>query len=257
MMNSLFNIIFYSVKENFKTKIYVTVVLFSMVLIFIGFLLTGLSGFEQPQRVLVNTGIAMIEIFCLILILLNSVGLFLQEVDTKNIYILLSKPISRNKYILGRYIGFLVVIILSIFIMCCVHIVFLKIVKWNINKEYFLTLFTIFFKSTLITSVALLATLLTTSHLSAAIISLLLWIAGHFTSEFMFIVGKIKIKFLQVFLKITYYLIPNFQYFNIKDFFDSPDFVSKFNLIKGILYCLSYTLICLSLSCILFKKKDL
>ncbi|MCX7641795.1 MAG: ABC transporter permease [Elusimicrobiales bacterium] len=256
-MKTLLNIILYSIKENFRTKVYLVLILFSIVLVFTGFLLMGLSGFEQPQRVLVNTGITMIEIFCLTLVLLNSIGLFLQDVENKNIYVFLSKPISRTKFIIGKYIGLLVVIMCSIFIMFIIHFMFIKIVKWYITKEYILTLLTIFLKIATIASIALLSTISTTSHISAAVLSLLIWIAGHFTSEFIFIVDRIKLKSIQNFLKIIYYLIPNFQYFNLKDYFTSSEFISKFNLIKGILYCLIYNSICLFITCSLFKKKDL
>lgn len=256
-MKDLLNIVFYSIKENFRTKIYLVILLFSVVLVFIGFLLMGLSGFEQPQRILVNTGVATIEVFCLVLILLNSIGLFLQEVENKTIYLILSKPISRTKYIIGKYIGLLIVAFLSIFLMCFIHLIFIKIAKWYVTKEYFLTIFTIFLKIGMIASVAIFFALVMTSQVASVIVSLLLWIVGHFSSEFIFIVEKIKIKGIQIFLKIMYYIFPNFQYYNIKDYLDSVDFVSKFSLTKGLIYWIIYNIICISLACILFRKKDL
>lgn len=256
-MKTLLNIIFYSIKENLRTKIYLVVILFSVVLVFVGFLLMGLSGFEQPQRILVNTGIATIEIFCLVLMLLNSVGLLLQEIENKTIYLVLSKPISRTKYIVGKYIGLLMVALLTILLMSCIHLIFIRISRWYVPKEYFLTIFAIFLKIGMITSIAIFFALVMTSQIASVTVCLLLWIVGHFSSEFIFIVEKIKSKSIQIFLKTVYYLIPNFQYFNFKDFFDSSEFVSKISLTKGLTYWLLYNVICIFLSCILFRKKDL
>ncbi len=256
-MENLFKISFFSLKENLKTKLYLVFLLFSFSLIFIGLLLTGLSGFEQPQRVLLNTGIAMIELFCLILVLLNSVDLFLQDVETKSIYIVLSKPISRTKYMLGKYFGMLLTVIVSIFIMSIFHLLLIKISKWYVSKEYFLTIFCIFLKMCIVSSITLFTVVSMTSRSVAAIVSTLLWIAGHFTSELMFIIKKIKVDVVKYFFKLIYYIIPNFQLLNLKDFFDNQYFVSQYSLLKAILYTYVYSSVFLFLACFVFKDKDL
>ena len=256
-MKNLLQISVFSLKENFKSKFYLVLLLFSIVLIFIGLLLTGLSGFEQPQRVLVNSGIAMIELFCLLLVILNSVEFFLQDVETKSIYIILSKPVSRTKYILGKYFGMLLTVVISILIMSIFHIVLIKISKWYVTKEYFLTLVTIFLKMCIVLSITLFAVISMTSRTVAVVTSVLLWIAGHFTSELMFIIKKIKIDIIKFLLNIFYYIIPNFQLLNLKDFFDSSYFVSRFSLTKSLGYTFVYSAIFLLLTCVLFKNKDL
>lgn len=257
-MKNFFSIVIYSVKENLKTKFYIVLLLFTTVLIFISLLLTGLSGFEQPYRVLVNSGIVLIEMFCLALILLNSVNLFLQEVETKSIYIILSKPISRTKYIISKYIGLLVLTIVNILITSIIHLCLIKISKWNVNYYiYLLTLITIFLKTGLTASISLLTTVVMTSQTAAVVTCILLWVAGHFTTEFLFIIKKIKILFLKVFFNIVYYLIPNFQYFNIKDYYDSEFFIQKFDIWTGLLYWLAYITVVLFFTCIVFKKKNL
>lgn len=256
-MKTLISIAIFSLKENLKTKFYLVLLIFTTILIFIGLLLTGLSGFEQPQRVLVNTGIAAIELFCLFLVLLNSVNLFLQDIETKSIYVILSKPVSRSEYIIGKYLGSLLVIIINILIMSTIHVGMLSIVKWYPTKEYYLTMISIFLKIGIIASISILATVAMTSQAVAVITSLLLWIAGHFISEILFLASKIKFEVLRYFLKICCYFIPNFQYFNIKDYFDTPYFLKQFNLLLGICYWLVYNAVVIGLSCLVFRKKDL
>jgi ABC-type transport system involved in multi-copper enzyme maturation permease subunit len=256
-MKNLIEISIFSLKENLKTKIYLVLLLFGIGLIFLGLLLTGLSGFEQPQRVLVNTGIAMIELFCLLLVILNSVELFLQDVETKSIYIVLSKPISRTKYIIGKYFGTLITIFVSILVMSIFHMLLIKISKWGITKEYFLTILSIFLKMFIVSSITLFSVVSMTSRSVAVITSVLLWIAGHFTSELMFMIKKIKIVVVKILLEIFYYIIPNFQLLNLKDYFDSPYFVAQFSLLKALVYTVIYSAIFLFLTCLMFKNKDL
>jgi ABC-type transport system involved in multi-copper enzyme maturation permease subunit len=253
----ILSLIIFSIKENIKTKFYLVITIFSIFIIFVSLLLKGLSGFEQPQRILVNTGLAMIELFCLVTILLNTAGLLLQDIETKSIYIVLSKPISRSKYIFSKYIGLLCLTLFNIIFMAFIHLIFIKISNWHVTKEYFLALGTIFLKSGLIGSISLFTVVSMTSQTSAIITSFLLWIMGHFSSELNFIVGKIQTSFLQIILKIFIYLIPNFQYFNIKDYFDSAYFVSKFNIFWGLAYWLVYNSFLILFTMLVFEKKNL
>ncbi|MFN3550730.1 MAG: ABC transporter permease [Endomicrobiia bacterium] len=256
-MRTIFSLMIFSMKENIKTKIYLILSIFSILMIFVSLLLTGLSGFEQPQRILVNTGIAMIELFCLVVILLNSAGLLLQDIETKSIYLALSKPVSREKYILGKYLGLITITLFNLVIMSGIHLIFIKISRWYVDSKYFLTLFTIFLKIGLISSVSLFMIITMTSQTSAVVTSLLLWIVGHFTSEIDFIINKISSLILRIVLKTIFYIIPNFQYFNIKDYFDSHYFVSKINFGLGILYWFVYNIMMIILTVYVFKNKDL
>lgn len=256
-MKNFLSLAIFSIKENLKTKLYLIISIFSVILIFIGLLLTGLSGFEQPQRVLVNTGIAMIELFCLIIIITNSVSIFLQDIETKSIYLILSKSVSRTKYIISKYFGLLLFTIINILIMSVIHIILLRISKWHIPNGYFLTLLTIFLKIGIISSVAILTAVSMTSQAVSVITSLLLWIAGHFVSELIFITKRIQILPLRVLIKIICYFIPNFQYLNIKDYFDTPYFLANFNVLFGIGYWLLYSFIVVTIACVIFSEKNL
>lgn len=256
-MKNVISLIIFSIKENLKTKLYAIILTFSIVLVFIGLLLTGLSGFENPQRVLVNTGIAMIELFCLVIILINSISILLQDIETKSIYLVLTKPISRVKYIISKYCGFLLVTLINILIMAIIHILLLKISKWTITNEYFLTLFTIFLKVSIITSISILASISMSSQIFSVIISLLLWITGHFVTELLFIAKRIQIILLKILIKTICYIIPNFQYLNIKDYFDTSYFLANFNIIHGTIYWIVYSCAVLVISCMVFSKKNL
>lgn len=257
-MNTTIKMIIFSIKENIKTRMYLILLIFSLILIFIGLLLTGLSGFEQPYRVLVNTGFSMIELFCLLIILLNSAWIVLQDIENKSIYLILSKPISRFQYIVNKYLGFLCVIIMNVLFMSLIHLVFIKISRGEINYfQYILVIFSIILKVGLISAITLFLVISMTSHTAAVITSLLIWIAGHFLNEFKFILEKNTNFMIKTFMRIIYYLIPNFQYFNLKDFYNNLYMISQFNIFFSISYWIIYTSIIIVLTAYIFNKKDL
>ena len=53
---------------------------------------------------IVDFGIAMIEIFGLIGVLFVGSQLLFKEVEGKTIFLILSKPIARKDFILGKYL---------------------------------------------------------------------------------------------------------------------------------------------------------
>ncbi|MFQ3675405.1 MAG: ABC transporter permease subunit [Endomicrobiia bacterium] len=257
-MNTTIKMIIFSIKENIKTRIYLILTIFSLILIFIGLLLTGLSGFEQPYRVLINTGLSMIELFCLLIILLNSAGIVLQDIENKSVYLILSKPISRVQYVINKYLGFLCVIIINVLFMSLIHLILIKISKGEINfSHYILVIFSIILKVGLVSAITLFLVISMTSQTAAVITSLLIWVAGHFLNEFKFIIERNTNWLLKFFMNIVYYLIPNFQYFNLKDFYDNSYIISNFSIFFSLGYWVFYASVLVMLAAYIFNKKDL
>jgi len=200
----------------------------------------------------------MIELFCLLIILLNSAGIVLQDIENKSVYLILSKPISRFQYVINKYIGFLCVIVMNVLFMSLIHLIFIKISRGEINYfQYILVIFSIILKVGLVSAITLFLVISMTSQTAAVITSILIWVAGHFLNEFKFILEKNTNFVIKIFMEIIYYLIPNFQYFNLKDSYDNLYIVSKFNIFFGISYWIIYTSIIIMLTAHIFNKKDL
>src|SRR5580704_879150 len=83
-------------------------------LIFFAFLMTGAAvlvgqisiGIEQ--LVIVNLGLSAISIFGLVMAIFIGVGLVYKEIEKRTLYSLLSKPIRRFEFLVGKYVGLLV-----------------------------------------------------------------------------------------------------------------------------------------------------
>lgn len=257
-MKTIISLSIFSIKENIKSRIYLVLTIFSSLIIFIGLLLTGLSGFEQPQRVLVDSGLAIIELFSLLVIVANSSNIVLQDIESKSIYLVLSKPVSRTKYVIGKYLGFLGVGLVSIVVMSTVHLLVIFTYGWKVSVvEYLLVVVGIMLKTGIISAVSLFLIVAMTSQTVAMITSLLIWVGGHFLVEFKFIMDRISSGVIKVLSLVIYYLIPNFQYFNLKDYFGNKYLVPSFSLWAGVLYWFGYVSIVMLLTVWIFKRKNL
>src|SRR5258708_18016877 len=96
--------------------------------------------------------------------------------------------------------------------------------------------------------------LFSTSVASAVTFTLFFWIMGHFSTEILFLGRKSSQPGLIFLCKIFYYIVRNFQIMNIRDI--PPDLYSPGWLWAAGGYGLSYTCVCLTLSALLFQKKE-
>lgn len=258
-MKKIFAISRYTVKENIRNKIFYVLIFFAFLILFATLLFSILGG-EQELRLLIDFGLAAIEFFALLLTIFASVNLILEEIDNKTIYLLLTRPLSRIEYLLGRYFGILTAVYLSIVVMSIGHLFLLLLKKWSLETGYFLVIFSLGFKIMLISSIAIFFSLFSTSAISSISFTFFFWLLGHFTEELKFLGSKLSI-FWQYPAKFFFYLIPNFQYFNFRE--RITDGMSLF--FKGenvnfifwaILYVLVYVTVCLFLTNLLLSRKE-
>jgi len=105
-----------TVREAVRNKVLYTLVFFAVGLIGTGVLLSTLSYVEQ-ERILQDVGLAAIRLFGVAIAIFVGVGLIHREVDRRTIYTILSKPVSRTEFLLGKYLGLVATLWLQVAIM--------------------------------------------------------------------------------------------------------------------------------------------
>ncbi len=131
---------------------------------------------------------------------------------------------------------------------------FLSLVQVALDRHYFLSLLFSWEKIVVITAVALVFSLFPTSTASAITFTFFFWIMGHFSSEILFVSRKITQPVLAAVCKLLYFVFPNFQIMNIRDL--PADFYNVQWLWAARRLWAFYTGVCLSLTAILFRKKE-
>lgn len=105
-----------TMREAIRNKVLYTLLFFAILLIGTGVLLSTLSYVEQ-ERILQTLGLSAIRIFGVAIAIFVGVGLIHKEVDRRTIYTILSKPVRRSEFLLGKYAGLVATIWLQVAIM--------------------------------------------------------------------------------------------------------------------------------------------
>src|SRR5262249_45292439 len=102
-----------TLREAIRNRVLYTLLFFALALIGAGVLLSTLSYVER-DRILQDVGFAAIRVFGVAIAVFVGIGLLHKEVDRRTIFTILSKPIARSEFLLGKYLGLLATLWLQI-----------------------------------------------------------------------------------------------------------------------------------------------
>ncbi len=111
-----------TVQEAIRNRVLYALLFFAVLLIGTGVLLATLSYVERA-RILQDVGLGAIRIFGAAIAVFVGVGLIHREVDRRTIYTILSKPISRGEFLVGKYLGLVATLWLLLAIMSACFVV--------------------------------------------------------------------------------------------------------------------------------------
>lgn len=252
-MRSLMAIARYTFLQQFRNRLYLVVALFGVLMMGATLLFGALAG-DQEIRVILNLGLVTAEMFGLATAVFGAVTLVLEEMESKTIYLILTRPLPRPVYVMGRFAGLLFAVIVSMVLMEILHFGLLFFKGWKVDPSVWMALPMMGLKIMVMTGFTLLCSLTFTSVPTATVFSLMFWVSGHFGGEIRYMAekaGGAAPTFASVFCGI----LPNMTLLNARDLLDNPG-LNVGILIHGTLYAVLYTAACLALSSVLFSRKE-
>lgn len=103
-------------KEAVRNKVLYFLLIFAVIIIAFSTIISDLS-IAQPEKLIKDLGLASIDFFGFLIAVFVGVYLVYNELDRKTIYTIVSKPIDRTQFILGKFFGLLFTIYVNIAIM--------------------------------------------------------------------------------------------------------------------------------------------
>ncbi|TFG93069.1 MAG: hypothetical protein E4H11_08685, partial [Myxococcales bacterium] len=111
-----------TVREAVRSRLLYTLLFFAVLLICAGLLLSALSYVEN-DRILQDVGLGAMRLFGVAIALFVGVGLIHREVERRTVYTILSKPLSRAEFLLGKFAGLVLTVWMQLAIMVLVFVV--------------------------------------------------------------------------------------------------------------------------------------
>ena len=242
-------------KETIRNKVLYNILLVAAVALLLSLSFGDLSIFSRAQ-VMTDFGLATMSLTGLLLAIFIGVGLLGVEIANKTVYGVVSKPVSREAFIIGKFFGLCTTLLLNFVLISMVFFIAIRLLGVTVNGAVIYAVILLAVEMALIVAASILFSAFTTPTL-AAIFTVGFYIAGHLNDLMDIGAQQQKQLFWQIVLKSLHRILPNLEYFNIRTrvvyhLAIPPHFVTE-----AVLYGIFYTMLLLMLAMLLFSRKDL
>jgi ABC-type transport system involved in multi-copper enzyme maturation permease subunit len=202
-------------RESVRDKVLYNLVFFVLLLTGVAVFLSDLTAAEE-FRLIVNLGLSAVLLFGVFIAIFVGVGLVYKEIERRTVYAIFSKPVGRGEFLVGKYLGLCLTLLVNLLVMGVGVTIALLLVGRPQNPSalsIWPALLLIYFELLIITAVALFFSSFSSPALSA-LLTFLVFIIGHFSADLKAFAASIGTTGARYFFGALYYLLPNLSNFS-------------------------------------------
>jgi Cu-processing system permease protein len=246
-----------SFTESVRERVLYNLIVFAFLMIAVAILLGSISvGVEQI--VLVNLGLTAISIFGLLIAIFIGIGLVSREIERRTIYNILSKPVTRAEFILGKYAGLVLTLLVNTAIMTAGFYAALAIQQKGLALHDLSLLIAIYFillQLAMVVGIAIFFSCISTP-LFSALFTFCLFVIGNFSGDIRGFGQDSGSPILQKLTALAYYALPNFRDFNVIDQAAHGIGIPELLITANSCYALLYIAVLLSGAILIFEGRE-
>lgn len=245
------------IKDLIYKKIFVVSLILGLFFIILSLLLGPLS-YSEESRLATNFSLAGSQIALILLSILVGSNFIREDIDSKSIFAFLTSPITRQQYVLAKFLAFslglmfmVLAMWLSFFIVSIVVGIEMESVLYS-----FLPFWGIYLESVLLFSLSILVSMHASFLLSVAL-SFSVFLAGHWLDTIHFLMGKAESVGVKIISMVFLYGLPNLESLNWKAQLTYNEWEPSIFYLKNTIYAFFWIALLLFVTVFSFSKKDL
>jgi ABC-type transport system involved in multi-copper enzyme maturation permease subunit len=203
-------------------------------------------------------GLSAMLVFGALIAIFIGVGLVYKEIDKRTIYSLLSKPVQRHEFIIGKYAGLCLTLLVNTAVMVLATELALLYVNGSFVRLHSAVLaasFLVYLELAVLVAVALMFSSFSTPML-AALFSFAVYVIGNFSKDLLQMVALANSSVSRVVLTTLYYLLPNLSNFGFITEASHGQVVPIGMAVSATVYAVVYVGILLSAAVLIFQKRN-
>lgn len=241
-------------QESLRKRTLYILVVFALIVIGASKFFSFLTA-EEELKMIKDVSFSTIEFFGALIAIFGALTAISGEIEKRTIYTLLSKPITRRNFFVGKFIGHSLILLLNFILISLFFIGLLLFKKSPPDVQTFKTLLLIYIELVLIGSITLTVATFATDPFNI-IFSFFLYIVGHLITYGRQLVERTGSLILKGLGTILYTVIPNYENFNIRDKVVVGVNVSWNYVAKTSIYGILYITIIILLGIYFFQKRE-
>ncbi len=220
-------------------------------------ILVGQISIEIEKLVVINLGLTAVSLFGVVIAIFIGIGLVSKEIEKRTLYTVLSRPVRRWEFIVGKFFGLAGTLVVNTFFMAIGVFAALFYVSHKFVRAdaILVALYFIILEFLIICSLALLFSSFS-SPLLSAVFAFSLFVIGSFAEDLRNFAGMAH-GVSRWLATGAAYLVPNFSAFNVITSIAHEQPVAGQLILQNSLYALFYATMALSGAVLIFERRDL
>jgi ABC-type transport system involved in multi-copper enzyme maturation permease subunit len=219
-------------------------------------LILGRMSVGGQARVLVNTGLWIIGVWGIWIVIYLGSNMVRRELLRKTVYLVLSRPVSRPVFLLGKFMGMCLVMVTTFGLLSAAWLVLLKLKSVPISHLHFLTLLFILGEWILLASFSLFFASFTTPLLHNFFLVGMAFL-GHWSNDIRIFAENVELSLLKNVLKTLYYILPNLEALNFREAALYGRAISSGLLLEGAAVLFAWSVSALLVANLIFLRRKL
>lgn len=267
-MNGIIALANVTFKEGIRNRALFGIFIMALLAFAITVTLTNLF-MRDIMKVAADLSLATISFSGLLMVIFIGTNLLSKDIDKRTIYMVISRPISRSQYIVGKFFGFCLLILAAVLflgIISSLPVYFSglsyqnaqSIFKWS---TYFIAILFTALKLMLIASIIIFFSSITSTSFISLVLTIATYIIGSTTAV---VKGLLDVKmegveispFMASVIKFVYYVFPNLSAFDLKIYAAHGVALPHHYLFWMPLYWLLYTTIMISAGALIMERRE-
>jgi ABC-type transport system involved in multi-copper enzyme maturation permease subunit len=241
-------------REVIRSKLLYTLLFFALATMLFGVVLSTLSYVDR-ERIVQDFAFASIRLFSVAIAIFVGVGLIHKEVDRRTVYTILSKPLSRAEFLIGKYTGLILIIWLQVAIMASFFVAVSLLMGAPLGFSHLAALALIAVELALVVALATLFSSFTTPLL-ASFFSCGLWLAGNLTRDLRDLGANSSSALVREATAWMHQILPDLESFNLSIQAAHQLPVAASDIWFPVLYGAGYVAIILAFATLIFERRD-
>jgi ABC-type transport system involved in multi-copper enzyme maturation permease subunit len=244
-------------REAVRDRVLYNLVLFVLILTAAAVFIGELSG-GQERKIIVDLGLSAMLLFGVFIAIFVGVGLVYKEIERRTVYAIFSKPVGRGEFLIGKYLGLCLTLLVNVLLMGAgVSLALIYVSRgWDpLALSIWPTILLIYVELMILTGVALLFSSFSSPALSA-LLTFFVFIIGHFSADLKSLANSMGGSAARWLFAGLYYLLPNLANLTFITPAAHGQLPNLGHAAVVVLYSLVYVVVILTAATMIFRRRN-
>jgi ABC-type transport system involved in multi-copper enzyme maturation permease subunit len=244
-------------REAVRDRVLYNLVFFVLLLI-VGAIFLGELSDAQESKIIIDLGLSAMLLFGAFISIFVGVGLVYKEIERRTIYAIFAKPVGRGEFLVGKYLGLCLTLLVNVAVMGIGLSLALLYVRRGFEApslNIWPAILLIYVELMILTAVAILFSSFSSPALSA-LLTFFVFIIGHFSADlkaFAASVGTASAKYL---FSALFYVLPNLSNYSYITPAAHGQAPSPAIVFASLAYAILYITVLLAAATLIFNRRN-